>query len=89
MGQTTVGKGRGNLTVSKSIFCGVFFCTYTIILGIQKYIFHNRECDFFKYIFFGGGQPSVGGGTCPLRPPPGIYAHAHHTPATGGKERES
>ncbi len=69
MGQTTVRKGRGNSTVSKSIFCVGFFSTYTITLGIHTYIFHNRECDFFKY-FFGGGQPSDGGGgACPLRPP--------------------
>ncbi len=68
MGQTTVRKGRGNSTVSKSIFCGVFFSTYTIILGIHTYIFHNRECDFFKY-FFWGGQPSDGGGHVPSVPP--------------------
>ncbi len=76
MGQTTVRKGRGNSTVSKSIFCGGGVYTYTIILGIHTYIFHNRECDFFFFLinfFFGGGggggQPGDGGGTCPLRPP--------------------
>ncbi len=73
MGQTTVRKGRGNSTVSKSIFCVFFFSTYTIILGIHTYIFHNRECDFFKY-FFWGGQPSDGEGHVPSVPP-GIYAH--------------
>ncbi len=74
MGQTTVRKGRGNSTVSKSIFCGGRgggVSTYKIILGIHTYIFHNRECDFFlKYFFkYFWGQPSDGGGTCPLRPP--------------------
>ncbi len=69
MGQTTVRKGRGgNSTVSKSTFCGGF--STQIIVGIHTYIFHNRECDFFKY-FFWGGQPSDGGDMSP-----GIYAHA-------------
>ncbi len=70
MGQTTVRKGRGNSTVSKSIFS-----TYTIILGIHTYIFHNRECGFFFFLIWGGGgggQPSDGGGHVPS----GIYAHA-------------
>ncbi len=74
MGQTTVRKGRGNSTVSKSIFCGVFFfSTYKIILGIHTYIL-TIERDFFYIIFLGGGQPSDGGGHVPSVPP-GIYAH--------------
>ncbi len=66
VGQTTVRKGRGNSTVSKSIFS-----TYTIILGIHTYIFHNRECGFFFFFNLGGGGggTTLGwGGTCP---PPG------------------
>ncbi len=69
MGQTTVRKGRGNSTVSKSTFCVVFFSTYTIILGIHTYIFHNRECDFFKYFFGGGTTLGWGGDMSPPSPP--------------------
>ncbi len=69
MGQTTVRKGRGNSTVSKSIFCVVFFfSTYTIILGIHTYILHNSECDFLKY-FFWGDNPRMGGDMSPPSPP--------------------
>ncbi len=67
VGQTTVRKGRGNSTVSKSILCVFFFfSTYKIILGIHTYIFHNREW-FFLNIFLGGDNPRMGGTT--LRPP--------------------
>ncbi len=62
VGQTTVRKGRGNSTVSNSIFF-IFFSTYKIILGIHTYIFHNREW------FLLGGTTLGWGGTCPLRPP--------------------
>ncbi len=72
MGQTTVRKGRGNSTVSKSTFCGGGFSTYKIILGIH--IFFTIESDFFKY-FFWGGQPLDGGGGHVPSVPPGIYAH--------------
>ncbi len=72
VGQTTVRKGSGNSTVSKSIFCGGVFSTCKIILGIHTYIFHNRE--WFYFLFLGGGQPSDGGGHVPSVPP-GIYAH--------------
>ncbi len=70
MGQTTVRKGRGNSTVSKSIFFDVFFFylhnyfRYTYI-----HIFFTIESAIFLNIFFGGDNPWMGGGTCPLRPP--------------------
>ncbi len=72
VGQTTVRKGRGNSKVSKSTFCGGFF--YLNIVGIHTYIFHNRECDFFKIFFWGGTTLGWGGGHVPSVPP-GIYAH--------------
>ncbi len=67
MGQTTVRKGRGNSTVSKSTFCRFFFSTYKIILGIH--IFFTIESDFFYIFFFGGDNLSYSYST------PGIYAH--------------
>ncbi len=78
VGQTTVRKGRGNSTVSKSIFSGFFFSTYKIILGIHTYIFHNREW-FFLNNFFWGENPRMGGGTCPLRPPRDLRPWWHGT----------
>ncbi len=68
VGQTTVRKGRGNSTVSKSTFSGGFFSTYKIILGIHTYIFHNREW-FFLNIFFWGDNPRMGGDMSPPSPP--------------------
>ncbi len=68
--QTTVRKGRGNSTVSKSIFSGVFFSTYTIIFGIHRYIFHNRECDLKKKKIGGGTTLGLGGDNPPS--PPGF-----------------
>ncbi len=65
------GRGGGTQLFLKALFA-FFFFTY-IIVGIHTYIFHNRECDFFKYLFW-GGQPSDGGGHVPSVPP-GIYAH--------------
>ncbi len=65
MGQTTVRKGRGNSTVSKSIFC-VFFFFYLHNYFRYTYIyFHNRERDFFLNIFFGGDNPRMGGDMSP------------------------
>ncbi len=69
MGQTTVRKGRGNSTVSKSTFCGGGgggVSTYKIILGIH--IFFTIENDFFIY-FFGGDNPWMGGDMSPPSPP--------------------
>ncbi len=95
VGQTTVRKGRGNSTVSKSTFCAFFFylnyCRYTYIY------FYNRECDLKKKKF-GGGQPSDGGGgggACPLRPPrdlrPCVWMapREHHTWAVNHVHRHA
>jgi len=57
----------------KAFLAGGVFSTYKIILGIHTYIFHNRECDFFCNIFFGGTTLGWGGHVPSV--PPGIYAH--------------
>ncbi len=68
MGQTTVRKGRGNSTVSKSTFCGGGGGGFYLNYFRYTYIFHNRECDFLN-IFFGGDNPRMGGGMSPPSPP--------------------
>ncbi len=63
------GRGGGTQLFRKALLA-FFFSTYTIILGLHTYIFHNRECDLLFCFFGGGGDGHV---------PPGIYAPVTYT----------
>ncbi len=70
VGQTTVRKGRGNSTVSKSTFC-VFYFFYLNYFRYTYIYFPQQRVWFFLIFLFGGTTPGWGG-TCHLRPPPGF-----------------
>ncbi len=68
VGQTTVRKGRGNSTVSKSTFC-IFFFLLTKLFLVYIHIFFTIESDFFKIFFLGVDNPRMGGDMSPPSPP--------------------